>query len=382
MRIKRAIATVTLVGLGATFFLGTGPASASADASRDADDATLAAALDEHADELGISTEELEARMEKENAFAVAVTDVQEQFPNDYLGASVADGSASVSFKGAAPDKAVTILRESAPDATIIGQVGWNEKEISEAGEDLHYRLYEELGDGVATSIDAREGTITITVPSMEFQNALRVVDSESDSTDRSELSQFAITVEADADLATGEDAIYGGGALTSCTAGWSVSKSGYPNALITAAHCSNSQTFTGGVALSFRAESSNRDVRWHSSSITANPAYYTGSGWTYVFGKANPVEGQSLCKYGKTSHYTCDTTYLDNQCRDSYCDMMTMNNRKAASGDSGAPWFSGNTAYGVHSGYVTIWLVARDMFTPINSGLTSLGISLKTSTA
>lgn len=73
------------------------------------------------------------------------------------------------------------------------------------------------------------------------------------------------------------------------------------------------------------------------------------------------------LCKYGQTSGHTCDTTYLDNQCRDGYCDMMTMVHRYAAPGDSGGPWYSGNTAYGIHSGFVTIWAAQRDMFTPIN---------------
>lgn len=97
------------------------------------------------------------------------------------------------------------------------------------------------------------------------------------------------------------------------------------------------------------------------------------------VMALANPVVGQTLCKYGKTTGYTCDTTYLDNQCRDTYCDMMTLVSRKASGGDSGGPWFWSTTAYGVHSGWVTIWGVARDMFTPINSGLSALGITLKT---
>jgi hypothetical protein len=92
----------------------------------------------------------------------------------------------------------------------------------------------------------------------------------------------------------------------------------------------------------------------------------------------ANPVEGQSLCKYGKNTHYTCDVTFKDNECRDNYCDMMTMQHRYAASGDSGGPWFAGNTAYGVHSGYKTLSSSLRDMFTPVSTAFGALEVNLK----
>lgn len=82
--------------------------------------------------------------------------------------------------------------------------------------------------------------------------------------------------------------------------------------------------------------------------------------------------------KLGRTTFYTCDTTYLDNQCRDSWCDMMTMSSRLADGGDSGGPWFWSTTAYGIHSGWITIGGAPRDMFTPINSGLSVLGVNLK----
>lgn len=46
------------------------------------------------------------------------------------------------------------------------------------------------------------------------------------------------------------------------------------------------------------------------------------------------------------------------------------MHNREADSGDSGGPWFYGNTAYGIHSGYKSIWGFTRDVFTPVHTNL------------
>lgn len=323
----------------------------------------------------------LEAEMARQNDFATLATRLDEEYPSDFAGAYIlADSTFELRFAGAAPEAAISTVTATSMEISIVEWTGISAQELSRITEILHFAIYEQVGRGVATSPNAREGSITIFVPDERldvarsaFQVALSQVGSSA--------SGLKITLTSEGGGASGEDAIYGGGILTSCTSGFSVQNSLYPNALMTAAHCGNSQTYTGGIALSFRAESSTRDVQWHSSSSqTASPSFYSNSGvLSFVGGKANPVVGQTLCKYGKTTGRTCDTTYLDDQCRDSYCDMMTMTHRYASGGDSGGPWFSGNTAYGIHSGWVTIWLAERDMFTPINSGLTALSLGLKT---
>lgn len=53
---------------------------------------------------------------------------------------------------------------------------------------------------------------------------------------------------------------------------------------------------------------------------------------------------------------------------------------RLASSGDSGGPWHAGNSAVGIHSGYVTHLLLARDVWTPIRPNLSALGLTLKIS--
>lgn len=85
------------------------------------------------------------------------------------------------------------------------------------------------------------------------------------------------------------------------------------------------------------------------------------------------PRTGVNVCKFSKTTGQTCDRVYRLNTTRDSYSGMVATENRRAQPGDSGGPWFYGNTAYGVHSGYSTIGSVRRDQFSPahyISSGL------------
>lgn len=87
----------------------------------------------------------------------------------------------------------------------------------------------------------------------------------------------------------------------------------------------------------------------------------------------------QRLCKYGRKSGQTCDKVRSLQTCRNSYCSLVDMHNRKADGGDSGGPWFLGGTAYGVHSGFHTTGILPkkRDQFTPLYSTLADLSVKL-----
>jgi hypothetical protein len=360
--------------------VGTTPAVARATDDSGSGFSTLDEAIAAFANKLHISVNALITSADEQNYFAVVATRIEEENPKDFAGARVSDDGFVVAFKEGAPAGALRILRAAEVQISVRENVGWSQSEITSAGEAIHFAVHEAVGDGTSTSIDTFTGRIELSVPQAGVSTAANVI--ERWTAENSTSSRFDIEVVAAPPTGAGQDLIYGGGSLTSCTAGFSVTASGFPSGLITAGHCPNSQTYlTGGsVPLSFRTASASRDVQWHSSSTAAPAQFFVGpSSLRNVTGKANPVVGQTLCKYGKTTGYTCDSTYIDNQCRDTYCDMMTMVNRQASGGDSGGPWFWSNTAYGVHSGYVTIWGSPRDMFTPINSGLSALGVSLKT---
>jgi hypothetical protein len=111
--------------------------------------------------------------------------------------------------------------------------------------------------------------------------------------------------------------------------------------------------------------------MQWHSSQNSNHfDDFWSGSTSAYavnlrdVSGVGTPVAGQSLCKNGITSYKTCEDVYQLNHCKDGACHLVAMHRRHAAPGDSGGPWFWGNTAYGLHQGYKVYWFIERDLFT------------------
>lgn len=118
-------------------------------------------------------------------------------------------------------------------------------------------------------------------------------------------------------------------------------------------------------------------DVQWHRSSEAVGGRFHFDTGSLRSQGRiADPVGGTPLCKYGTTTRRTCDSVYKLNQCRDVYCGLAMTWERKAAPGDSGGPWYSSTTAFGIHSGR-SHGAASRDVFTPVREAHLRLGLLL-----
>lgn len=113
-------------------------------------------------------------------------------------------------------------------------------------------------------------------------------------------------------------------------------------------------------------------DVQWHTGPETEPDDFFAGSATQLqvdrrdVAGRANPVVGQSLCKNGKNGFKDCDTVRTFQRCYWIYCNLTAMEHHYAVSGDSGGPWYWGNTAYGIHHGYVWEPWEDRSLFTRV----------------
>ncbi len=62
---------------------------------------------------------------------------------------------------------------------------------------------------------------------------------------------------------------------------------------------------------------------------------------------------GSQVCKQGKTTGYTCGTISTISYCASGACTWVRVagnGTNLSEGGDSGGPWFSGNTAYGSHT--------------------------------
>lgn len=324
--------------------------------------------------------------------FAHAVTRIQEAHPGSYTASWVesSDDTFWVAVPGDLSEGVRGELDGLPFDVNVVEDVGRSEEDFIGDVQDLHHAIMR--WDGVAdaeTGGDPLTGVITSTVklgpelgvlPEPELDvlvetMRLRLSGEVGASTAR-------IEIVLDQRLLSAHDTLYGGSQLRTCTAGFSVRSSAYSNGMLTADHCSNAQSPSGGDSLAYRdsAAYSKGDVQWHSSSgATLANFYISSSTRRPVYATANPVDGAIYCRYGRTTGNYCDQVYLLNRCRGSYCGLVAMFERFASGGDSGGPWYSGYTAFGVHSGGLYYLGLLRDCWSPIRPAAADLGVTVKT---
>ncbi len=165
--------------------------------------------------------------------------------------------------------------------------------------------------------------------------------------------------------LSSAEANIYGGLPISTCTTGFSVQNGSGTRGVSTAAHCSNTQSYSG-TSLPYQSGdiTGNQDVQWHTApGFTVTNQFNVGSSvrsCTGTLSRSSQNVGDYVCKYGKTSGYTCgsisSTTYAPSYVTSAAATFIRVDNNQgyadlSSPGDSGGPWFLVDTAYGTHSG-------------------------------
>lgn len=175
------------------------------------------------------------------------------------------------------------------------------------------------------------------------------------------------ITVEA---LAEDTANIYGGLALSTCTSGFLVQNGWWPfitKGITTAGHCPNTLSYNGS-SLTFQSEkwTGSYDVQWHTASgyTVTNKIQYWDDGSTRDItatkSRNDQLIDELVCKYGKTTYYACgyigSIDFNPQTQENNVATFIRVRNTAGwdvlgGSGDSGGPWFNGNTAYGIMKG-------------------------------
>lgn len=154
------------------------------------------------------------------------------------------------------------------------------------------------------------------------------------------------------------EITMYGGLPISTCTTGFTVRNSAGTRGVSTSGHCGNSQSYSG-YALTFmgQAYTGSYDIQWHRrTGDSYTNTIRVGSGTrsiTGTRGRTSQTVGSSVCKQGKTTGYTCGTISTISYCASGACTWVRVAGGSvnlSEGGDSGGPWFSGNTAYGSHT--------------------------------
>jgi hypothetical protein len=179
---------------------------------------------------------------------------------------------------------------------------------------------------------------------------------------------------------------LYGGLALSDCTSGFSIYKgSNISNrAITTAGHCSNSQSYSGNTLVYQNDEriTGSYDSQSHKRSGASYPnRVYDAQGYPYyrtITAKRDRVYqdvGDFVCHYGKVTGYGCGyiVSKIATPCGGGGAEYNTAIKVDsdpdgegfdlAQGGDSGGPWFIGNTALGTTScqqGYDAIYVATN----------------------
>ena len=157
---------------------------------------------------------------------------------------------------------------------------------------------------------------------------------------------------------------IYGGLPISGCTSGFAIINNGIGDkGIVTAGHCPNTQTYSG-VNLPFKSQvtAGAYDEQWNGrNTFTAinrirwQPDQQTRD-ITAKKIRSNMVVGETVCKYGSTTFYTCaeivSKNYQPTSCisgaTGSYVYVHRNGVGMADLGDSGGPVFFANVAYGI----------------------------------
>lgn len=202
--------------------------------------------------------------------------------------------------------------------------------------------------------IDIRNNRVELYVTDRtEFNAALSAAESS--------LSSRVVVREVET-LAVDEADIYGGLPLSSCTTGYGIQhRQSFLLGIVTSGHC-NSQSYSGtNLPLQQSLYTGPYDVQWHRpASYSVKNLIKTGSSSTRSItgtrSRSSQSVGNFVAKHGKTTGYTygyiTSKDYLPSWMSGATATYIRVSRSGAdlsSGGDSGGPWYSGNTAYGVH---------------------------------
>ncbi len=193
---------------------------------------------------------------------------------------------------------------------------------------------------------------------------------------------------------------IYGGLSSSNCTWGFTVRKKSDTSVtgIMTAGHCANANTYLG-ISLPYQNGTPDSPVRGSVDAQWSTTPGISDRNWVIDNNQgdtrtitsrrmwANVVVGTTLCKYGRTTHWTCgeviSRTDVPPWITDADAVWLKVGRDgvlMAQGGDSGSPLFIGNTAVGINQGRYFTWAGTADgVFGSIQFQESVLGVTVKT---
>lgn len=261
------------------------------------------------------------------------------------------------------------------------------------------HRAARAQGVPMESSIKVQENRVELfTTRPDHLAVVLRATDKARAAAGATPLLDDAVIVEVER-LSSPARYLNGGQNLSTCTSGFAVQDGSGTKGVITAGHCNNSLPFnTRNLQFQSEAFSGSQDVQWHTPPALPE-LYVVNRIWDGLFDTSTPYYrfitatkpraqqfiGESVCKYGITSGATCgtisSTTFAPGYVPGAAATFIVVTSAtqdQSEPGDSGGPWYSGSTAYGIMSGHFTGNFDAIYMAIDYSS---ALGVSVLTTT-
>ena len=348
------------------------------------------------ADMDGTSLEQAAAEFAWQDDFALMATELEEQFPAEFAGAEIVDAAgrvAAIAFKGRVPTEA--LARTTAfglADVRVTGGTGHSVRELDERVAAVHAAVAgrRDLVSDVVSTYDPDTGAITVEAapshPAGQGGSDDEVLVERLWSGLPEAARRHVAAIRITAAVANRSESALGGGRIErtndyrlACTTGFSARTASGIAGIVTAGHCSNSTTYedysgAAEVAMGLGGPPGGDwgDFQFQTTSTTEVDDFYYNKGVTRdVTGIANPTSGQRLCKFGHAYGVGCAYVQDLSACATdtaegvtyTACRLVRTDNDISEGGDSGGPWYYGNTAYGIHWGTFSTWLGERSAF-------------------
>lgn len=320
--------------------------------------------------------------------FAEVTNRLAQTFPDEYAGARiVGDGlSTWIGFRAEVPALAADLVDSLPKPVELVRGRGFTQDELIAALEQSYYKVYRwpDIANAAGT-VDIETGVITIEAePSTELgfvqREQLRAALTQAPGPNPAITLRLIVVDELPAYETEGH---MRGGAYFSpsqsrsapgrCTTGFSVRTStNSARGVATAGHCAQSvvrrhyQNHGSSSWSSYGREAwhvgTHGDVGWYGRHANPLPQFFSSwNGIRLVTANRAASEGQRLWVFGTTSGQRSAIVDATGNCIAGMCNLVAMDRDVTAGGDSGGPWFTGNTAVGIHSGVYA----SRSHFTP-----------------
>ncbi|WP_433412970.1 hypothetical protein ACQP1V_27425 [Microtetraspora malaysiensis] len=304
-------------------------------------------------------------------------TKLKELFPAETSGLAVLDDGrkAQIGFKGDIPAEAIDLAKTLPVTVELVGNKGFSDEELNQARDAAYAEVASrrDLVETLSGGYDPETGVVTIDVkPRVIPRDAVAqqtITTQLQPAQPANKKISIALRItERDSVTPQATDTyMRGGGQFSGCTTGFNIINQYYPNdpsqrRTTTAQHCTGSSrqycnhpTQGGCTQSKFATDSSAYDIgSWTSGSFTLTRTFYFNSNqprYAYDIG-TSPAVGQNICNYGaERDRADCANILEVGRSFPGRAGVIVMDRTITVDGDSGGPWYKGNTAWGIHLG-------------------------------